>query len=52
MEEKSLHNLINNLMSFCITPITSVIEAENNRKLYGKEVLNGTYMVVDTLQRH
>lgn len=37
-----------NLITFAIDPIASVIEAENNRKLYQKEVLNGTYQMVDT----
>lgn len=37
-----------NLITFAIDPIASVIETENNRKLYQKEVLNGTYQMVDT----
>lgn len=37
-----------NLITFAIDPIASVIETENNRKLYRKEVLNGTYQMVDT----
>lgn len=37
-----------NLITFAIDPIASVIETENNRKLYRKEVLTGTYQMVDT----
>lgn len=37
-----------NLITFGIDPIASMIEAENNRKLYRREVLNGSYQMIDT----
>lgn len=40
--------LTKNLITFAIDPIASMIETENNRKLYQKEVLKGTYQMVDT----
>lgn len=40
--------LTKNLITFAIEPIASMIEAENNRKLYGREVLEGTYQMIDT----
>lgn len=40
--------LTKNLITFAIDPIASMIETENNRKLYQKQVLEGTYQMVDT----
>ncbi|EOS79605.1 HK97 family phage portal protein [Dorea sp. 5-2] len=40
--------LTKNLITFAIEPIANVIETENNRKLYRKEVLKGTYQMIDT----
>lgn len=40
--------LTKNLITFAIEPIASMIEAENNRKLYGKGVLEGNYQMIDT----
>lgn len=40
--------LTRNLITFAIDPIASMIETENNRKLYGREVLEGTYQMIDT----
>lgn len=37
-----------NMITFCIEPLADLISTENNRKLYGKEVLNGTYQMIDT----
>lgn len=37
-----------NLITFGIDPIASMIETENNRKLYRREVLNGSYQMIDT----
>lgn len=39
--------LTRNLITFGIRPIADVIETENNRKRNGKEVLNGTYQMID-----
>lgn len=40
--------LTKNLITFAIEPIANVIETENNRKLYRREVLKGTYQMIDT----
>ncbi len=40
--------LTKNLITFAIEPFANVIETENNRKLYRKEVLKGTYQMIDT----
>ncbi|HBA62597.1 MAG TPA: phage portal protein [Lachnospiraceae bacterium] len=40
--------LTRNLLTFAVDPIASMIEAENNRKLYRREVLEGTYQMIDT----
>ncbi len=40
--------LTKNLITFAIKPIASMIETENNRKLYGREVLKGNYQIIDT----
>lgn len=40
--------LTRNLITFGIDPIAKMIETENNRKLYRKEVLNGNYQMIDT----
>ena len=37
-----------NLITFGINPFAKVIETENNRKLYGKQVLDGNYQMIDT----
>lgn len=39
--------LTRNLITFAIRPIADVIETENNRKRNGKEVLKGTYQMID-----
>lgn len=39
--------LTRNLITFGIRPIADVIETENNRKRNGKEVLQGTYQMID-----
>ena len=39
--------LTRNLITFGIRPIADVIETENNRKRNGKEVLKGTYQMID-----
>ena len=36
------------LVTFAIKPLADLIQTENNRKLYGQEVLNGSYQLVDT----
>lgn len=41
-------SLTRNLITFGIRPIADVIETENNRKRNGKEVLKGTYQIIDT----
>lgn len=40
--------LTKNLITFAIRPIASMIETENNRKIYRKEVLKGSYQMIDT----
>lgn len=40
--------LTKNLLTFAVDPIAKMIERENNRKRNGREVMNGTYMMVDT----
>lgn len=40
--------LTKNLITFAIEPFAKAIETENNRKLYGKEVLKGSYQKIDT----
>ena len=40
--------LTKNLITFAIEPFANVIEVENNRKLYGREVLEGNYQMIDT----
>jgi HK97 family phage portal protein len=37
-----------NFVTFSIDPIAKMIERENNRKRYGKRVLNGSKMIIDT----
>lgn len=37
-----------NLITFGVDPIAKIIETENNRKLYGRQVLNGNYQMFDT----
>lgn len=39
--------LTRNLITFGIRPIADVIETENNRKRSGREVLRGTYQMID-----
>ena len=42
-------NLVDNLLTFCIDPITSMMEKEITRKRYGKNsVKNGSYIRIDT----
>lgn len=41
-------SLTKNLITFAIDPIAKMIETENNRKLYRKEVLKGSYQMIDT----
>jgi hypothetical protein len=40
--------LTKNLITFAIDPVASMIETENNRKLYMKKVLDGNYQKIDT----
>lgn len=40
--------LTRNLITFAVDPVASMIGAENNRKLYGRNVLEGTYQMIDT----
>lgn len=40
--------LTKNLITFGIKPFANVIEVENNRKLYRKEVIEGSYQRIDT----
>ena len=40
--------LTKNLITFAIEPFANVMEVENNRKLYRREVLEGSYQKIDT----
>ena len=40
--------LTRNLITFGIDPFARAIETENNRKLYGTQVLDGSYQMIDT----
>lgn len=40
--------LTKNLVAFGIRPVASLIQTENNRKLYGQKVLKGSYQLIDT----
>lgn len=44
----NVSEVTNNLLTFCIDPITDLLQTEINRKLYGKAVLKGSKMVIDT----
>lgn len=46
-ETANIEDLFNNFLTFCIDPIVDLIETENNRKLYGKNVIEGSYMKID-----
>ena len=46
-ETANIEDLFNNFLTFCIDPIVDLIETENNRKLYGKSVIKGSYMKID-----
>lgn len=39
---------LDQMITFCLSPIISVIEQEITRKRYGKEVLKGSYLKIDT----
>lgn len=39
---------INNMLSFALKPLLAIVQTEVNRKSYGKEVLNGWMMRIDT----
>lgn len=39
---------IDMLLTFCIDPLTDILSEEINRKVYGKEVLLGDRLVIDT----
>lgn len=40
--------LTRNMVTFAIEPIAKMIERENNRKRNGRQVLKGTYQMIDT----
>lgn len=40
--------LTKNLITFAVDPFAKAVETENNRKLYGREVLKGSYQMIDT----
>lgn len=39
---------IDALLTLCVDPLTDILAEEINRKKYGKEVLEGNYLVIDT----
>ena len=43
-----VEKITNNLLTFCIDPLVNLIQTEINRKRYGKEVLNGSKVIIDT----
>lgn len=45
---EGLKDAVKNLLSFAIDPMASMIQTEVNRKRYKEEVLNGSYMWIDT----
>lgn len=44
----NLDTAINGMLSFAVKPTMSIIQTEVNRKSYGKAVLDGWYMRIDT----
>lgn len=44
----NIDDAINSMLSFAVKPAVSVIQTEVNRKSYGKAVLDGWYMRIDT----
>lgn len=44
----NVSEITNNLLTFCIDPIVDLLQTEINRKLYGKAVLKGNKLVIDT----
>lgn len=44
----NVSEITDNLLTFCIDPIVDLIQTENNRKMYGRKVLQGSKMVIDT----
>lgn len=41
-------NAVKNLLTFCIDPLAEMISEEITRKIYGKEVINKSYLRIDT----
>lgn len=44
----NVSEITDNLLTFCIDPIVDLIQTEINRKSYGKNVLKGSRLVIDT----
>lgn len=44
----NVEEITNNLLTFCIDPIVDLLQTEINRKMYGKSVLKGSKLVIDT----
>ena len=38
----------NNLLTFCIDPLVNLIQTAINKAKYGKDVLKGSYILIDT----
>lgn len=43
-----IEKVTHNFLTFCIEPLVDFMQTEINRKRSGKNVLNGTYMMIDT----
>lgn len=45
---ENVEKAVKNLLTFCIDPLAEMIGEEATRKIYGREVLNKSYVTVDT----
>lgn len=44
----NVSEITDNLLTFCIDPIVDLLQTEINRKMYGKEVLKDSKIIIDT----
>ena len=47
-EVQGVSDALDQFLTFCIDPLCEMLSEEINRKRYGKDVLNGTYLRIDT----
>ena len=45
---QGVSDALDQFLTFCIDPLCDMLSEEINRKLYGKSVLNGDYLQIDT----